>query len=111
MHITLSPTRGLPGQPETTLTVSGDTITMDGAAYDLSAVPEGGEATPQGEDHPFEGKITRQGGTIHCAVRVTLGDDTEPVQPTVPAHWIIPDAEGAVTIPALRKPVKEEADA
>ena len=110
MKITLSPMRGLPGQPETEITVSGDTITVDGTPYDLSAVPEGGEATPQGEDHPFAGKITRQGGVLHVTVRVVLGDDALPDQPADPAHWVIPDAEGAVTIPALRKPVEEEAD-
>ena len=110
MHLTLSPMRGLPGQPETEITVSGDTITVDGTPYDLSAVPEGGEATPQGDDHPFTGKITRTNGIIHCAVRVSLGDDALPDQPTDPAHWIVDVSSGPVTIPALRKPVKEEAD-
>jgi hypothetical protein len=111
MHITLSPQRGLPGQPETAITVSGDVITVDGTPYDLSAVPEGGDATPQGEDHPFTGRITRIDGTIHAALRVVLGDDAEPVQPGDPAHWIIPEAGGDVTIPAIRKPQPEEADA
>jgi len=110
MKITLSPVRGLPGQPETEITVSGDTITVDGIDYDLSSVPEGGEATPQGEDHPFIGKITREGGTVHCGVRVRYDDTAKRNQPTDPAHWIVDVSSGPVTIPALRKPVKEEAD-
>ena len=101
MHLTLSPQFGLPGQPETALHVAGDTITIDGTAYDLSPVPEGGEG--EWPDSPIIGKITRQGGTLHATVRVALGDDAERNQPTDPAHWVIPDASGDVGIPALRK--------
>jgi len=104
MQIKLSPTRGLPGQTETAISVSGDTITVDGTPYDLSAVPEGGEATPQGDDHPFTGTITRQGGELHCTVRVHLGDTAANDQPTDPAHWIVTVTDGAVAIPATRKP-------
>jgi len=108
MQITLSTTRGLPGQPETQISVSGDTITVDGTTYDLSAVPEGGEATPQGDNHPFSGTITRDGGSIHCTVRVMLGDTAANDQPTDPAHWIINAGDVEVTIPATRKPEPEE---
>ena len=110
MKITLHARAGLPGQPETTATVSGDTITVDGTPYDLSPVPEGGEATPQGDDHPFIGKITRVDGVIHCGVRVRYDDTAERNQPTDPAHWIVDVSSGPVEIPAIRKPVKEEAD-
>ena len=100
MHLTLSPTVGLPGQPETTLHVAGDIITVDGTPYDLSPVPEGGEATA--EDSPFVGKITRFGGVIHCTVRVRLGDTAADDQPDSP--WVIENADGGITIPAARKP-------
>ena len=109
MHLTLSPMRGLPGQAETTLAVSGDTITVDGTAHDLSGVPEGGAAFPQGEDHPFIGKITRQDDVLHVTVRVVLGDDATAHQPTDPAHWIVDAGEGAVTIPATRKEIEDAA--
>lgn len=107
MYLTLSPVRGLPGQPETTISVTGDVITVDGTPYDLSAVPEGGIATPEG-DHPFVGTITRENGTIRAAVRVILGDDAAFDQPTDPAHWLITDAAGLVAIPATRRPAPEE---
>lgn len=103
MHLTLSPTRGLPGQAETALAVSGDTLVVDGTAYDLSAVPEGGQAVPQGADHPFADPITRHGGILHCAVRVVLDDTAAPDQPVDAAHWTIAEAAGTVPLPALRK--------
>ena len=102
MHLTISPVRGLPGQPETEIIVNGDTITVDGLSYDLSSVPEGGDAQPQGV-HPFIGQITRQNGKIVCAVRVTLGDDAQSHQPTDAAHWTLVAQDGPVTIPALRQ--------
>ena len=108
MHITLSPTRGLPGQPETTIIVSGDVITIDGTAYDLSAVPEGGEATPEGDGHPFCGRITRQDGVINATVRVRLDDTAFNYQPVDPTHWVVPNASGPVIIPAIRKTAEAE---
>lgn len=106
MQITLSPCRGLPGQPETVLSVAGDTLSVNGVAYDLSSVPEGGLAEPAG-DHPFVGAITREGGEIRCTVCVVLGDDALPDQPIDPGHWTVTVASGPVTIPAIR--VQEDA--
>lgn len=106
MKLTLSPQAGLPGQPETELSVAGDVLTVDGVAFDLSTVPEGGEAMPDG-DHPFIGPITRQGGVIHATVRVVLGDTAADHQPVDPAHWVVEVADGPVAIPAVRKPVTE----
>lgn len=103
MHLTLSPQAGLPGAPETTLHVSGDILTVDGTPYDLSAVPEGGDG--EWPDSPIIGKITRQGGTIHATVRVVLGDTAASDQPDSP--WVIPNASGDVTIPAVRRPEPE----
>ena len=109
MHLTLSPMRGLPGQKETAVAVAGDTITVDGVAYDLSPVPEGGEAEPEGEQ-PFVGLITREGGVIHATVRVSLADTAAPHQPMDPAHWILEGAEGVVELPIIRVPEPEEED-
>lgn len=56
-----------PGASETTAFVAGEILTVDGTAYDLSAVPEGGQAVAQGA-HPFTGPITRENGVIHAAL-------------------------------------------
>jgi hypothetical protein len=100
MHLTLSPIRGLPGQAETVLSVAGDLLDIDGLSYDLSAVPEGGEALPQGDGHPFIGPITREEGVIHATLRVILGDAAAPDQPDSP--WSVAAGDGPVSIPALR---------
>ena len=100
MKLTLSPQVGLPGQPETTIHIAGDIITVDGTPHDLSPVPEGGQATA--ENSPFVGKITRVEGVIHCTITARLGDTAADDQPDSP--WIIENASGAITIPAERKP-------
>jgi endonuclease YncB( thermonuclease family) len=102
MHLMLSPMRGLPGQKETVVVVAGDTIIVNGVAFDLAPVPEGGLAEPEG-DHPFVGVITRQGGVIHATVRIRLDEIAAPHQPVDVAHWTIPEAEGVIEMPALRR--------
>lgn len=67
MKLTVHLAAGLPGADETTASVAGDVLTVSGIAYDLSAVPEGGRAEPQG-NHPFIAPITREGGVIHAAL-------------------------------------------
>ena len=106
MHLTLSPRVPHAYEPwvDSTIHVTGDTITIDGTSYDLSPVPEGGEGWPEG-DSPFIGPITRSGGVIHCTVLVLLGDTAADDQPDSP--WVIEDADGEITIPAARKPAIE----
>lgn len=67
MRVKICPIANVPGQPETVVNVQGDVIAVDGARYDLSAINDGDEATPQG-DHPFFGPITRRDGEIHCTI-------------------------------------------
>ena len=104
MKLTLSPQVGLPYQAETTIHVAGDIITIDGTPYDLSPVPEGGEATA--EDSPFVGKITRINSIIHCTMLVQLDSTAADNQGSDP--WVIENATGDVTIPAIRNPNLDE---
>jgi len=107
MHLHLTASYSLDGIHEDTVSVAGDVLTVDGIDYDLSAIPEGGEATPEGLDHPFRGKITREGGVIHATVRVRMANTADLREV---ADWTIPNASGAITIPAARKPEPEAAE-
>jgi hypothetical protein len=110
MHLTFSPQVGQPGQPTTTLHVGGDVLSINGTPYDLSPVPEGGDG--EWADSPILGPIRRIDGLLHVTVRVALGPDAAHHQPTDPAHWIMPDADGDVTIAYVRIPQTEpEGDA
>ncbi|MCD9148525.1 hypothetical protein [Pseudophaeobacter flagellatus] len=107
MHITFICSAGLPGQPETTASVAGDTLTVDGVGYDLSAVPEGGFAEPGG-DHPFAGRIARSGGTLTLSLHWRY--DAATAQAHQPAASpVLTVAAGAVPDPIIRKPVELEA--
>lgn len=104
MHLTLHPQQGLPGQPEMTIHVAGDVIMIDGTVHDLSAVPESGEGWPEGES-PLLGPITRQNGVLHVHFVARLGDDAAPEQG---GPWVIENALGDVTIPAMRRAQEAE---
>ncbi len=105
MEITCACIAGLPGQPETTASVSGEVITVDGVAYDLSAVPEGGYAEPEG-DHPFVGQIARIGGELHLSLRWIYDTSTAEVhQPGVAP--VLAVTEGEVPDPITRKPAPQ----
>ena len=99
MILTLTPIRGLPGQSETRLAVAGDVLTVDGTAYDLSPIPEGGEGWPAG-DTPIAGPILREGGQLRATVVVRLDDSAQADQPDSP--WTITAKDGPVAIPARR---------
>lgn len=104
MKLKIDPIAGLPGEPETTASVSGDVLTVDGIAYDLSPIAEGDTATAEGTEHPFSGPITRENGEICAPIRWQYGSDAKPDQPKDAAHWIVTVASGDV--PSLV--VKEE---
>ncbi|MEX5601207.1 hypothetical protein [Pseudophaeobacter sp. C1-32P7] len=105
MQITFNCIAGLPGQPETSASVSGEVITVDGVAYDLSAVPADGYAEPEGE-HPFTGRIERIGGELHLSLRWTYDTSTaEAHQPS--ATPVLAVTEGEVPDPITRKPAPQ----
>ena len=60
MKIILSP---LASNKTTTISISGLVLTIDGTDYDLSIIPEGGQAEAS-EDSPFIGTVTRDSVTI-----------------------------------------------
>ncbi|MEX5599161.1 hypothetical protein [Pseudophaeobacter sp. C1-32P7] len=105
MKISFNCIAGLPGQHETSASVSGDTITVDGVAYDLSAVPEGGFAEPDGE-HPFFGQIARIGGELHLSLLWFYDAATAEVHQPAAAP-VLAVTEGEVPDPITRKPAPQ----
>lgn len=103
MRLTLIPQLGTPEQPEMTIHVAGDVLTIDGTPHDLSAIPEGGAGIP-GSGSGLVGRIHRIGGVINATLIArldgTASDDTG-------GPWVIDDAAGQVVIPANRRPEPE----
>ncbi|UWQ31301.1 hypothetical protein K3555_11840 [Leisingera sp. M527] len=110
MKVTCICVAGLPGQPETNASVSGDVLTYGGTAFDLSEVPDGGFAEPEGAGHPFIGRIERINGELHVQLRWIYSDATaERVQPAVPPTFTV--ASGPVPDPIVRKSLTSEVEA
>lgn len=81
--------------------VAGEILTINGEAWDFSAIPDGGEAVQAvaaGDDHIFVGPIRRIGGTIHATLIGWVGDDAARGQPGAP--WMI-EADGDIALPAV----------
>ncbi|WP_291732353.1 hypothetical protein [Leisingera sp. F5] len=110
MKVTCICVAGLPRQSETSASVNGDVITVDGVPFDLSEVPDGGFADPEGENHPFIGRIERINGGLHVRLRwFYSGAAAEPDQPAVPPVFMV--IIGAVPDPIIRKPLTSEVEA
>jgi hypothetical protein len=58
-----------PGPADDVVSVSGDTVIVNEQDFDLSQIPDGGYAIPSG-DHPFVGRIYRDGDTLRYQLRV-----------------------------------------
>jgi hypothetical protein len=103
MHLTLTPQIGLPGQRETALRVTGDMLRIDETEYDLSPIPEGGEAVVLGG--PFVGPVTRREGILQVHLIVHLDHSAAPDQE---GPWAISPAAGAVILPVKRRSPYQE---
>ena len=77
MKIILSPVAGF---KTTTVSVSGLVLTIDGTDYDLSIIPEGGQAEAS-EDSPFIGTVTRDLVTIRYEY------DSSKAEPDQSSDW------------------------
>ena len=75
MIINLSPTQALPGQtPALSLSVDGDTLTIDGTALDFAPLDEGDTLPADAVEHDsIVGDVTRQDGEINLTVLLPIG--------------------------------------
>lgn len=92
MHIILSP---IASNKTTTVLISGLTLTIDGTDYDLSVIPEGGQAEAD-ENSPFIGTVTREQVTIRYEYDSQLA---EPSQSTDWSDYTFDVTAGTVPCP------------
>lgn len=92
MKITLSPAAS---NKTTTVSVNGLTVTVDGTDYDMSVIPEGGQAEAD-ENSPFIGTVTRESVTIRYEYN---GQLAEPDQSTDWADYTFDVTAGSVPCP------------
>lgn len=97
MKIKLSP---VASHKTTSVSVSGLVITIDGTEYDLSIIPEGGQAEAS-EDSPFIGTVTRDSVTIRYEYDSLKA---EPDQSTDWDDYTFDVVEGEVPCPIKWKP-------
>jgi len=100
MKIILSP---VSGYKTTTVSLSGLVLTIDGTEYDLSIIPEGGQAEAS-EDSPFIGTVTRDSVTIRYEYDSMKA---EPDQSTNWDDWTFFVESGEVPCPIKWKPEPE----
>ena len=87
----------------TIVSVSGLTVTVDGTEYDLSIIPEGGQAEAS-TDSPFIGTVTRESVTIRYEYD---SSKAEPDQSTNWDDWTFFVESGEVPCPIRWKPEPE----
>lgn len=96
MNIILSP---IASNRNTTVSVFGLVVTVDGTPHDLSVIPESGDAQP-GEGEPFTGTMTRDQVTVLYHYDSSTA---EPNQSTDWADYTFVDASGVLPDPIVRK--------
>jgi hypothetical protein len=100
MHITLTPVRG--DRPRR-LHRQGDVLTVDGEAYDFSALPEGATLPRDAVQGDWLGSdVERIGGAVHLTVILPHGADA-PAATRFPAPVIDPPG-GEVILPPHDSP-------
>ena len=101
MEIILSPAAS---NKTTTVSVTGLVLTIDDTEYDLSIIPEGGQAEAS-EGSPFIGTVTRDSVTIRYEYESLKA---EPDQSTDWADYTFDVVEGEVPCPIKWKPESEQ---
>ena len=101
MKIILSP---VASNKTTSVSVSGLSLTIDGTDYDLSIIPEGGQAEAS-EDSPFIGTVKRDSVTIRYEYDSLKA---EPDQSADRDDYTFEVAGGEVPCPIKWKPEPEQ---
>lgn len=85
--------------------VSGNTITYNGVAYDLTGLAEGSQVEA---DSPFVGVIKNNAGVYEVTLQYHYCTDTaEPMQSTNWDDWTFMIEDGECPCPIKRRPVED----
>ena len=106
MKLTLSPTRR-----DETLTASkaGDTLTLNGEAFDFSPLEEGETLPADAIDSEWiVGDVTRTDGVLHITLRLPHGANA-PEETRFP-ETIIDPPDGEIALPPHSNPEPEDVD-
>ena len=104
MHIKINPQRR---DDQITATKSGETITINGESFDLSAIPEGATLPADAiSSEFFSGPVERVGGVLHLTLMLPHGAD--PVEAVAFPVDIIDPPDGEIELPKNPEPVVEE---
>lgn len=78
---------------ETTASVNGAVLTVNGTEYDLSELPDGAAAR-----HSELGKVTRNGDEYECTIMLGHGPNA-PYETRFPEPIVLTDHSGAIELP------------
>ncbi|HFG1581195.1 TPA: hypothetical protein ACGFXK_002551 [Vibrio cholerae] len=102
MRFILSPIATM-NAPKMQISIDGLVVTINGQEYDLSVIPEGGQAEAT-EDSPFLGVITREQVTIKYGYDMALAEDNQSLDW---ADYTFEVTEGEVPCPIKWRPEPE----
>ncbi|MGM0858663.1 MAG: hypothetical protein ACQEW0_16520 [Pseudomonadota bacterium] len=94
LTLNLSPVRS---DEETTASLSGTVLTLNGTDYDLSELPDGAEA-----QHPQLGKVSRDGDEYTCKIRLGHGPNA-PHETRFPEPIVLVDHSGPIELPLFNE--------
>ncbi|MGP8291751.1 hypothetical protein ACT3OH_15915 [Vreelandella zhanjiangensis] len=98
LTLNLSPVRS---DEETTASVNGTVLSVNGVDYDLSELPDGATA-----EHPVLGSVTRDGDSYECTVRLGHGPNA-PRETRFPEPIVLENHNGPVELPLYDEPEEE----
>ncbi|HAT42346.1 MAG TPA: hypothetical protein DCS87_11610 [Rheinheimera sp.] len=103
MKITLSP---VAYNRNSIISVTGNTVTVDGQVYDLSALPDNSQCDAE---FPATGLIKKVNGVIEVTI-VYFYDSAlaDPIQPTSVDAYKFDISEGVVPSPIIWKPLAQD---
>lgn len=92
LTLKLSPVRS---DEETTASLTGTVLTINGEKHDLSELPDGAVAR-----HPQLGKVTRKGDEYQCTITLAHGVNA-PEETRFPEPLVLVGHEGPIELPTF----------